>query len=258
MDRFWPGPLTLVLGPGDGVALRVPDQPFTLAVLAAAAGPVHGTSANPTGEPPAKDAPTAAINLGDQVDLVVDAGPARLGQPSTIVRVPPVGPAQVLRVGSIPAQDVMKDGAFTIAVVCTGNTCRSPMAAAVLGALLSDHAGFRIVSAGIAASDGASMTDTAADALAAAGIPVPAHAAQCWTADLAATVDRIWVMTPSHLTAVREIAPSIASRASLLDPDGGSVSDPIGGDLGLYQACLEQLEVLVRQRLEPLVTPRAT
>ncbi|MAB91042.1 MAG: threonylcarbamoyl-AMP synthase [Planctomycetes bacterium] len=253
MDRFWPGPLTLVIGPDVGVALRVPDQPFTQAVLAAASGPIHGTSANLTGEPPAQDGRTAAARLGEQVDLVVEAGPARLGLPSTIVRIPAVGPGEVLRVGGISAAEIMDEGKYTIALVCTGNTCRSPMAAAALRYFLADRPGFRVVSAGIAASDGARMTDSAADALVAAGIPVPDHRSQPWTSDLAATVDRVWVMTPSHLTAIRELTPETAPRAHLLDPDGGAVSDPIGGGLAVYTACLEQLQELARQRLEALL-----
>ena len=89
-ERFWPGALTMVLhvlpGP-DPEGFRVPSLPLTRAILREAGGLLRVTSANRSGDPPALTAAGAAEALGDAVRLVVDAGPAPGGTPSTVVRV---------------------------------------------------------------------------------------------------------------------------------------------------------------------------
>jgi L-threonylcarbamoyladenylate synthase len=117
MERYWPGALTVVIParPGlpqevtsvaaDGtrtVAVRIPDHPVARALLAAAGGALAVTSANHSGEPPALDA-QAVMRLGDAApNLVVDAGPAPLREPSTVV-LTANGETSVLREGAIPA-----------------------------------------------------------------------------------------------------------------------------------------------------------
>ncbi|PVG83340.1 threonylcarbamoyl-AMP synthase [Nocardioides gansuensis] len=94
-ERFWPGPLTLVcrqqtslqwdLGETRGtVAVRLPDDELAIAVLERT-GPLAVSSANTTGRPPAQDAEEAEAMLGEHVEVIVDAGTARAGEPSTIV-----------------------------------------------------------------------------------------------------------------------------------------------------------------------------
>ena len=117
-DRFWPGPLTLVLPPRPGVVLpalvtggqpgvgfRLPDHP-TPRALAAALGPIPLTSANLSGQPDATDAGAVVRALGSSVSVVLDGGPSPGGIPSTVVSlVDPSSPA-VLRVGAVPASEV--------------------------------------------------------------------------------------------------------------------------------------------------------
>lgn len=110
-SSFWPGGLTLVLkksakipsivtAGGDTVALRVPDHPVTLALLKETSVPLVGPSANISGEEAPADA--AAINplLTKQVDVIIDAGPAPVGIPSTIVDLTQ-GKARILREGAV-------------------------------------------------------------------------------------------------------------------------------------------------------------
>src|SRR5919197_3326097 len=95
MERFWPGPLTLVLRKRplipdgvaaglDTVALRVPAHPVALALLRAVGRPVAAPSANPFGYV----SPTTAVHvqelLGDTVELVLDGGPCTVGVESTV------------------------------------------------------------------------------------------------------------------------------------------------------------------------------
>ncbi len=117
IERFWPGALTVVIPARPGlpqevtsvaaggtrtVAVRIPDHPVARAVLAAAGGALAVTSANHSGQPPALDA-QAVMRLGDATpDVVVDAGPAPLREPSTVV-LTASGETRVLREGAISA-----------------------------------------------------------------------------------------------------------------------------------------------------------
>jgi L-threonylcarbamoyladenylate synthase len=115
--RFWPGGLTIVVpqrrdvswpplltGGASTIGLRVPDHDSPRA-LARAVGPLPTTSANRSGEPEAPDATSIVAQLGDAVGLVLDAGPARGGPPSTVVDCT-VDPPRVLRAGAIPVEAI--------------------------------------------------------------------------------------------------------------------------------------------------------
>ncbi|MBK1707309.1 L-threonylcarbamoyladenylate synthase [Halochromatium glycolicum] len=110
-ERFWPGPLTLVLpraervpdavtGGQDTVALRAPDHPLTLALLERFGGGIAAPSANRFGRISPTTAQHVRDDLGAAVDLVLDGGPCRIGLESTIVAL--IGPRpQLLRPGAI-------------------------------------------------------------------------------------------------------------------------------------------------------------
>jgi L-threonylcarbamoyladenylate synthase len=109
MDRFWPGPLTIVLpasprvpdrltaGTGT-IGVRLPAHPL-LVTLLGVTGPLTGTSANRSGAPPARTAQEVEENLGADVDLILDGGPASVTCPSTVVEVGET--VRVLRDGPI-------------------------------------------------------------------------------------------------------------------------------------------------------------
>ena len=101
-DRYWPGALTMVLKTGDiWEGFRVPNHPVTLAILKAMGSVLRVTSANLSGEAPALTAAAAVAALGSAIELVVDAGPAPGGVPSTVVKIG-LGRCDVLREGAIP------------------------------------------------------------------------------------------------------------------------------------------------------------
>lgn len=89
VEKFWPGPLTLVLNVGNQPpeGFRIPDCEVTLAVLRKAGGVLRVTSANRSGEPPAVTAEQACRSLGSFVEVVLDAGAVPGGTPSTVIRV---------------------------------------------------------------------------------------------------------------------------------------------------------------------------
>jgi L-threonylcarbamoyladenylate synthase len=106
MDRYWPGPLTLVLPAripiGGTIAVRAPDHDVALALLTSLGEPIASSSANPAGQPPPVDADQVIAGLDDELDLVLDGGPCRIGQPSTILDLSGATP-RILRQGAIPA-----------------------------------------------------------------------------------------------------------------------------------------------------------
>jgi L-threonylcarbamoyladenylate synthase len=115
---FWPGPLTIVmparpavsrsiLGGGTTVAVRVPSHAVARALCTAFGFPLTATSANWSGQPPAASAADVISALPSGVDVLLDAGPAAGGLPSTIVEFGPSGP-RLVRAGAVAWERVLK------------------------------------------------------------------------------------------------------------------------------------------------------
>ena len=156
--RFWPGPLTAIVARGprtpravtggqDTVAVRVPEHPLARAILTAFGGALAAPSANRFGRISPTSADHVRADLGDEVDLIVDGGPARVGIESTIVDLTGAVPA-VLRAGAItPSQ--LGDALGTAVVTRVGGAVRAP------GTLASHYAPrARVVLAAADARDG--------------------------------------------------------------------------------------------------------
>ncbi len=107
--RFWPGPLTLVVPDGHGgeVGLRCPDCDVTRRMLRVAASPIAAPSANLSGRPPACSADEVLAEFDGLIAAVLDGGVARVGKPSTVVRVSEAG-IEVLREGALPRDDILR------------------------------------------------------------------------------------------------------------------------------------------------------
>lgn len=115
IERFWPGPLTLVvprrvelpdlLAPGATIAVRMPDHALAREIIRAAGGAVATTSANRSGYPPAQTAEEALAQLAGAVHLVIDAGPSAQGLASTVVDCTAFD-LRILRAGPLTAVDL--------------------------------------------------------------------------------------------------------------------------------------------------------
>ena len=118
-ERFWPGPLTILMAApaalaadvtgGTGrVGVRVPADPIARGVSAAAGRPVTATSANLSGEPATADPDVVERTLGSRIDLLLDTGVTPGGAPSTIVDVsggdPPL--VSLVRAGAVPWEEI--------------------------------------------------------------------------------------------------------------------------------------------------------
>ena len=108
MERFWPGPLTIVMPSNEGMTIgfRLPDHPVAQAFLTACGVPVAAPSANRSGSPPPTDAAEVLAALDGDVDCLLDGGPTRLGRESTVVEIVN-GKLVVRREGAIPKDAIL-------------------------------------------------------------------------------------------------------------------------------------------------------
>jgi protein-tyrosine phosphatase len=271
--RFWPGPLTIASGaslrqglfprlpqalqerlaPDQHARLRLSDHPAPRKIAAQLGMPLL-FAPTPWIEP---EQVTAA--LGHRVALIVSDGRTPFAQPDTVVEVR--GRAwRLLSEGAIPLGEVEEAAPCRIVFVCTGNTCRSPLAEALCRKLLADKMqcppgelsrhGFFVQSAGLAAIMGAEATPEAVSAAGELGADLTGHGSQPLTIELLLQADRLFAMTASHLRmlyGVRGVTPR------LLAPDGEDVADPIGAAPEVYRDCARQIRGYLEKLLPELL-----
>ena len=145
--------------------------------------------------------------------------------------------------------------------VCSGNTCRSPMAAAIANAEMATRlrvsidklktVNARAMSAGVSARVGEPLTAEAQEALGLLDVPVEPHAARSLTPEMAQQAEKIFCMTDSVRQAVIQMLPAVANKTYCLDTEA-DIPDPIGKGMDAYLNCARRIHDLVRLRFDEL------
>lgn len=130
---------------------------------------------------------------------------------------------------------------MTILFVCTGNTCRSPMAACLWNELCqgAERAGFRALSAGVNAPSGMGASDGARRAMERRGLTLTAHRSRPVTGELLDRVDLVVGMSERHIQSLKTRFPAAKVPMRAFDPP---IPDPYGGGDETYEATARELE----------------
>lgn len=163
------------------------------------------------------------------------------------------------------AQDAPRGTTYNLVFVCTGNTCRSPLAAALARRELErrDWRHVEVASAGLAAEDGHPASRHAVAVAERHGLDLSGHRSRALTPELVAWADLVLAMSPSHVYALErggagEKVALLGDFAAGGDGEGTPVPDPFGGDEAAYEDTLRELEPLVSavfDRLAPILHP---
>ena len=195
------------------------------------------------------------VLAGKDLAIIIDDGPTHFGGFATGLRIEE-NRCRVTSLGVLDQSALTRLGQLTVLLVCTGNTCRSPMAEAILRRLLSERfvrqyaegqpAPAVAVSAGLSAFPGGPASAEAIAVMQQRGLSLVHHQSRAISDRLIVQADLVLTMTKSHRNAIVQRWPELASKTHLLSNNNGDVSDPFGGTESVYAACAVQIEQYLR------------
>lgn len=289
----WPGPLTIVfqldkkdisenaklLYKDNTIGIRCPSNDIARAFLKLCKFPVVAPSANIASKKPAANAKDASRQLDGLVDMLLDGGPCKYKKSSTVVKISQAG-FSVLREGVYSETQIRKMLTVNILFVCTGNTCRSPMAEGLARKAIAEklacgacpapshptaqnksgrcgvdqlaQMGYKTGSAGSVAINGIGASPESIRFCDSRGVDIFGHKSRRITPEMLDDADYIFAMSAGHKNDIMRLCPAAEKKCMLLS-DSGDIKDPIGGDFETYKICGGKIEKAVNKRISELL-----
>jgi len=278
LQKAWPGPITVIfelnetdlasqrqllgaevfdlLYNAGTIGLRCPNNIIAEKFLGLASAPVVAPSANISGHPPSVTAGQAEEQLRGKIEMILDGGPCKYKKSSTVVKIAK-NTVNMLREGVVGESEVLEMATVRILFVCTGNTCRSPMAKLLCRKYLSEKfgcgiddlgkMGYKVYSAGTMGVAGLCASPEVIRICGEKGINADVHRSGPVTCGMLEESDFVFAMTEAHRKIIIQMCPAAASKCILLG--SADISDPIGSGIDGYGKCAEQIEKALKSRL---------
>jgi L-threonylcarbamoyladenylate synthase len=282
IKNAWPGPLTIIFEldlddievqkkklPADvfnnlyrdnSIGIRCPDNKIASMLLEETKNAVVAPSANLTGSPPAVDAEQVAAQFKNQIKIILNGGTCKHKISSTVVKLAN-NDVLMLRQGVLSESQVIEMAQVTILFVCTGNSCRSPIAEGIFKKYLSEKLqcpvdllpkkGYNVISAGTIGMVGFPATVEAVRACADRNVDISGHRSRALNRFLIEQSDIIYALTDLHRQDILDMSPGAKDKCFLLAA-GKDINDPIGQSQQYYDRCAGLIDTAVKKRIEEL------
>lgn len=258
---FWPGPLTVISlnAAGQKIGMRFPKSLLASALINSTGEPFLAASAALSGHASPRTADEVMKTLEGKIDYLIDGGPCEVGEDSSIVDLSDETKPLILRAGPLgndleTAVQKITSGKFPkkkILIVCTGNSCRSPMAEGWLKDELARRGladEIEVSSCGVGTRPGMSASPEAVYVMKNREVDISTHRSRMCTREDIMNSDLILAMSQQHNIFITGMVPSAKAKMKVLN-----IIDPIGMSMSVYEDVMNVIEKKIKD-LWPEIT----